>query len=470
MLQTAQESVSEPCLRRRLVLDKPDEPQGPGTLGEQQVGSIPLGEQQVGSIPLGEQQVGSIPPPPSMPIPPHATEPPPPPTPEPAEALSEPPLPAPSQPPSHNTIETPVETTTGEASIAELPQQSAEQVTTRRMQFKGKATAKETKAAKKASNKSKKDAKKQKQLDKQKKKDEAAETKKAKKAGKQEKQHKLKIEKQQRKRQAENMQDENIKSKPMGAKTSLKYAPHKKKNSNVRKAKTAPCETSGNATETLEESPHACTASFKMAKKRSKRNKLVALQKTLKLKQRRMKAKHSKTIAHETPDKTSQEAGKTKQKQNKTKDSQQHPAKRTAEGKAKLPKTATEAPVPKYVKSLQGILEECKQSNCTHPTWQHPTMDPKSMAFNVYWTRNAVGVMVSKGLLPKKGKKDTSDKSNKKAQVAYFGCPTSCIYTNMFLAKIYVTGLCSASFVFEVRSYIQFCSIRWNSLLGQSST
>ena len=113
--------------------------------------------------------------------------------------------------------------------------------------------------------------------------------------------------------------------------------------------------------------------------------------------------------------------------------------KRDAQGKqitGKGQRTKQEVPpVDEYVKLVFDILKECNSSHCTHPSWEPVNTGP--VRLSVYWSRNAVGVKVPK----QTSKKDQPQKRSKKeklSQVAYFACATSCVYSNMVLAGIYV--------------------------------
>ncbi len=85
---------------------------------------------------------------------------------------------------------------------------------------------------------------------------------------------------------------------------------------------------------------------------------------------------------------------------------------------------------------VSSILEECKSSGCTHPSFEKLTFDRNAFQLSTYWSRNCVGVKMSAELIPEsKGKgKSTSGKSRFK-QIAYFSCLTSCTYTNLALAQ-----------------------------------
>ena len=84
-------------------------------------------------------------------------------------------------------------------------------------------------------------------------------------------------------------------------------------------------------------------------------------------------------------------------------------------------------PSQEFVNMVKDIMIECRDSKCTHPSWSPKDLEPKDSRIEIstYWSRNAVGVKI-------KGP------GKKKKQVCYFGCKTSCIYSNLSLAKVYV--------------------------------
>eukprot|EP00435_Cladocopium_sp_Y103_P017614 s1279_g4.t1 len=115
-----------------------------------------------------------------------------------------------------------------------------------------------------------------------------------------------------------------------------------------------------------------------------------------------------------------------------------HPVDQPAKkGKQSKSKASKPDPCPKIVALVQGILSQCKDSDCTHPTWSAPKYDQKKFQVSVYWTRHAVGVKVATSFLPGKSSKGKSRKGGKGkgqakfTQVAYFGSPTPCIYSNL---------------------------------------
>ena len=108
------------------------------------------------------------------------------------------------------------------------------------------------------------------------------------------------------------------------------------------------------------------------------------------------------------------------------------PAKKSKPSKSKPSKPD---PCPKIVALVQGILSQCQDSECTHPTWSAPKFDMKKFSVSVYWNRHAVGVKVAKAFL--QGKKCKG--SGKFSQVAYFGSPTPCIYSNLAVAHEFAT-------------------------------
>lgn len=85
-------------------------------------------------------------------------------------------------------------------------------------------------------------------------------------------------------------------------------------------------------------------------------------------------------------------------------------------------------PSQEFVNMVKDIMIECRDSKCTHPSWNMKELEPKDshIEISTYWSRNAVGVKIKEP-----GKK-------KKKQICYFGCKTSCVYSNLSLAKVFV--------------------------------
>ncbi len=86
---------------------------------------------------------------------------------------------------------------------------------------------------------------------------------------------------------------------------------------------------------------------------------------------------------------------------------------------------------------VMEILQECRDSECTHPSWELPAYDKNLMALSIYWSRFAVGIKMPPKYASPKSKKD-SKKSTKWNQIAYFSCNTCCPYSNIALARLYV--------------------------------
>lgn len=88
------------------------------------------------------------------------------------------------------------------------------------------------------------------------------------------------------------------------------------------------------------------------------------------------------------------------------------------------------------VKSLiKSTLEECRDTCCVHPNFQWAKVDPTVCQFTTYWSRKHAGIKLCRSYVPwKKG-----NGKAKQVQVAYFGCETSCTYSNLALAGLYVT-------------------------------
>ena len=106
--------------------------------------------------------------------------------------------------------------------------------------------------------------------------------------------------------------------------------------------------------------------------------------------------------------------------------------------RSKTSKTASSPPVDETVfQSVCDILKECRDSCCTHPSFQKLDYDSKVFQVSTYWTRKAVGVKIAKEFAGSKAKEAKAAFS----QVGYFSCRTSCTYTNLALAQLYVSSL-----------------------------
>ena len=121
-----------------------------------------------------------------------------------------------------------------------------------------------------------------------------------------------------------------------------------------------------------------------------------------------------------------------KKKQNKNGSKEKTSAKKTKE---------VVQPDDDIKKMVCSTLAECRDSHCCHPKFQWPELDPSKAALSVYWSRSAVGIKVPKENC-KGGKKANAKKAKAQkgmSQVAYFGLPTSCTYTNILLAGKWVS-------------------------------
>lgn len=97
-------------------------------------------------------------------------------------------------------------------------------------------------------------------------------------------------------------------------------------------------------------------------------------------------------------------------------------------------------PDPDHQAFVEGVLQECTESECTHPSYKQLTL-PKDFELTTYWSRKCVGVKMSKSLLPPSRTSNPNRTKVKTSQIAYFSCPTSCAYTNLALAQVYVTWI-----------------------------
>ena len=127
-------------------------------------------------------------------------------------------------------------------------------------------------------------------------------------------------------------------------------------------------------------------------------------------------------------------------KNGKGKNSKAKVAARDAKGSKKSRGGSKAEPAKDIVDLVKATICECKKTDCIHPNWQPLDANQKDFQLSVYWSRMAVGVKISQGCLkPAKGQRAKS--TSKWSQVAYFCCPTTCIYSNMILAREFVTWL-----------------------------
>ena len=128
--------------------------------------------------------------------------------------------------------------------------------------------------------------------------------------------------------------------------------------------------------------------------------------------------------------------------QRNQKDTQKQQKQESQDKTTKAPKQKKKAaqptPCPRIMKLLEYTLADCKESHCVHPKFAPVKMDSKQFQLSVYWSRNAVGVKVLKSALPGGKQKKNKQGGTKWSQVAYFGCKTSCVYSNIVLAHEYV--------------------------------
>ena len=112
----------------------------------------------------------------------------------------------------------------------------------------------------------------------------------------------------------------------------------------------------------------------------------------------------------------------------------EEPAKTAPKSKATKTKNSAKAEVhPTWKQFVLDILDDCKDSHCTHPTYKPVETDPAVMKVVPHWTRMHAGVQVCKKFMPEK-------KAVKASMVnaAYFGSKTCCPYTNIAMASLYV--------------------------------
>lgn len=150
-------------------------------------------------------------------------------------------------------------------------------------------------------------------------------------------------------------------------------------------------------------------------------------------------AKAAKTTA-----KSSSPESEPKQGRKRGKDEPSKPA-AAAKSKTVKPNARKTCEVNEAAKQLAlQTLHECKTSNCTHPNFQMPSQ-VTGVDFVPYWTRCAVGIKVLRKYLPNKkaqsAGKAGKEKGHGKAQIAYFGNSSPCIYASYEMAALWVSCL-----------------------------
>ena len=347
------------------------------------------------------------------------------------------------------------------------------EIITRRKQFRMKKHKREKKAQKKADKqkaqhdkKTAKDARKQ---EKQKAKEAAKEAKLAAKAAKAEAKAKAKA-KGKRSNKGEDHQDEDQGTKkqkeegdkhqeaattsPWSTETSPCKSPGKlhsrrlnqlrKLQSKLKEAKSPDKTQDANqeCEDTAAEKTKLTTSNKKGTKgrKQTKKNAFAAGQ--AKKGQKRKHGKICKDDATESMAKKRKTASKNSKTPSKTKASPSKPPRKPS--RTAKPKVTVE-PDNDIKAQVLGVLQQCRDSNCTHPDFPEIQYCKATFELSKYWSRKVVGVKVNQKYVACGGrcgstKKAAKSKSKKggKCQVAYFGCPTICTYSNILLAGLYV--------------------------------
>ena len=320
----------------------------------------------------------------------------------------------------------------------DLPQQTDHQVVTRRMQFKAKRSRteskKKAKVAKAAAKQQKQEDRQKKRLAKETKKEQAAELKRQKKAQRDLEKEDRKTKKRSKKA-SEEQQDAEPKQDHADDSTSKTLAKKKKKTHQQDQASEASCpgcsvHPAGSGDEDGQDKTFAKGTPFNStnSKKTSKRKKLAMMQKKLKRTKggnRKMGKKH---LGKRGAKQTSTHSGGPPAKPMPSK----RPPTGSTRPKPKKPSKTTTPTKTEYVNLVTDVLRTCKSSNCTHPDWETPSFDKQRIQISTYWSRCAVGVKIKR-----QGKKSQKG-GGKLEQVAYFSCPSWCIYSNMAIAHVYV--------------------------------
>ena len=96
---------------------------------------------------------------------------------------------------------------------------------------------------------------------------------------------------------------------------------------------------------------------------------------------------------------------------------------------------AVEADPDPFCKDQVGkLLQECSATHCTHPSWKK--LRGKQVDVEAYYSRKAGGIKVERSFF-----KNDKVHGKGKAHVAYFGCKTTCDYSNELLGHLWVPML-----------------------------
>ena len=150
--------------------------------------------------------------------------------------------------------------------------------------------------------------------------------------------------------------------------------------------------------------------------------------------------KNKRTSKKEGSEKVGKSKGSKEKAKRATKEDKEGNGKKSKKAEPKkAPKRAPKAkavyPIDEAAKDLAlKTLQECKDSNCCHPSFKTPTT-VTGIDLSTYWSRNAVGVKVERRFLQNKKAKGAG-----KAQVAYFGSRSPCAYASLAIAGLYVSG------------------------------
>ena len=147
-------------------------------------------------------------------------------------------------------------------------------------------------------------------------------------------------------------------------------------------------------------------------------------------------AAKSKTCKKDMNTTKTKSKGKKEAKDTKEKKSRKRPAsgdKKPTQSRLRIPARFKDLPVDSEVKEkVENTLAQCKETHCTHPEYKHEknTM----IEYDYYWDRKACGIKADRRFFTNK-----KAKGKGKAHVAYFSGTTSCPYSNVTLADLWVS-------------------------------
>lgn len=323
----------------------------------------------------------------------------------------------------------------------EIEEQKEQDVITRRMQFRMKKDRKAQQQKKKANKEAQKIEKEKEKEEKKKSKEDAKKAKADQKAQKQKEKQDSTV-KNRKKRSAEEIAQPDQVDQPEEVDQPEKIAQNDGLTKSQKQNTKAKKRTSRGAKRSKLQRLH------RMSSAAAELNGSQDAGEATRAKPKRNKKSRKASVLEETS--VSVEAKDSKNKTNKTKTNSQTEPKKlmAAKAKAKSGKKEKETiePCPRIMKMIKDTLTACTSRECTHPTFEH--MDMKGQfTLSIYWSRLAVGVKMLAPAAKATGKRSKTptgvNRKSKWGQIAYFGCKSECIYTNMVLAHEFATWFSS---------------------------